>query len=1296
MERLLVELTADGLVVVSEWRGGEAFPSQVGEPVPLEWPLDARALDDLRWYLEEYLRAPFGVYSERGPRIAGRLPEWGARVFEALFGAGPARSAYVRARARARTGGGSLEIVLRSRTPQLLGLPWELMADPGRPTPVALDRVAVTRSLPSAELGEVFTVGGSRLRVLMVISRPHGEADVGYRMIARPLLHRLEAVRGSVELVVLRPPTLERLGEVLAEARAAGRPFQIVHFDGHGVFGEPAGPASGWNALTFTGPGPRGMLAFERPGGGADLVPVEQVARVLARARVPVVILNACQSAVIGSQLEAAVATRLLQEGAGAVVAMAYSVYAVAAAEFMAAFYERLFAGDRVADAVAAGRLRLAEHDRRPSPKGLLPLADWMVPVLYARSEVSFPGLRTERAGEESLGAVLDRIRERPAGGAGPAEGLAPAGAFVGRDGLLYTLDVAARLQRVVVLHGPGGVGKTELARAFGRWCRDTGAVDRPEWVLWHSFKPGVASFGLDGVVTDIGLHVYGAQFARLQDPAERRAVVEDLLATRRLLLLWDNFESVHTMPDPTAATPALSEEDRGALRGFLEHVARDGRSAVVITSRTPETWLGEVRRIEVPGLEAEEATQYAELLLAPYPRAGRRREQRSFGELMQWLAGHPDSMRIVLPHLDARDPQDLLAGLQGTDPLPEHESGSLSAGIAYSFDHLPAADQRRMTALSLFHGVADADVLGLLSQDPAVPERFRGCTAEDWHRLLRRAVEIGLLTELGGGMYRIHPALPAYLAARWRHEEPDGHGGQRRAATLALLNAYTDLSVWLERQLTGGNAQFAVALIDLQRRTLGNLLGYALDHGLWEQAVRVVIPLDAYWDIRGLFVEARGWVDRVRVAVEDSDGTPPLLDTPAGALWMFLVGSEASRQIDAHRLDQAESTYRDILQALREQPTSDWQRGHLSTSYHQLGIVAQVRGRLAEAGEWYRQSMAIEEERGNRHGMATSYHQLGIVAQDRGRLAEAEQWYRKCLAIEEELGDLPGMAGSYHQLGMVAEDRGELAEAEEWHRRSLAIKEELGNLPGMAGSYHQLGIVAQGWGRLEEAREWYRKSLAIMEELGNLPGMASSYHQLGIVAQLGERLEEAEDWYRKSLAMEEELGNLPGMASSYHQLGRVAQEWGRLAEAEEWHRRSLAIKEELGNLPGMARSYHQLGIIAQLQGRLEEAWEWHRKSLAIKEELRILPGMAASYGQLGLLFEQWGAQREALAWMVRCVACFAEFPHPATGPAPWHLRRLVAALGSAALEEVWREVTGEPLPAAVREQVCPEPEPTD
>ena len=139
----------------------------------------------------------------------------------------------------------------------------------------------------------------------------------------------------------------------------------------------------------------------------------------------PVVVLNACQSGAVGKELEASVATALLKAGCAAVVAMAYSVYAVAAAEFMAAFYESLFAGASVGQAVGAGRRRLFGHDGRPSPKGDMPLADWLVPVHYLRREVRFPQARTARpAAAPSLDAALDQIRAAPSGAgsrAGPA-----------------------------------------------------------------------------------------------------------------------------------------------------------------------------------------------------------------------------------------------------------------------------------------------------------------------------------------------------------------------------------------------------------------------------------------------------------------------------------------------------------------------------------------------------------------------------------------------------------------------------------------------------------------------------------------------------------------------------------------------------------------------------------------------------------------------------------------------------------------------------------------------------------
>ncbi|WP_324796954.1 tetratricopeptide repeat protein [Streptomyces cyaneofuscatus] len=1201
MQRLLVDLRSDGRVQVLSWPAGEQYPRPVGDPVELVWPLTDDDLTDLRWYLEQYLEVPTGVYEERGARVAGLLPSWGEQIFTAVFPAGPARDAYVDARAQ----GGPVEIVFLSSSAQQLGRPWELMSFPGRSVPVVLDGVAVSRNLTGAGMAKVVDVPGSRLRVLMVISRPQGTNDVGYQMIARPLLRRLEAVRGSVDLVVLRPPTLDRLREVLTEAQEAGKPFQVVHFDGHGVFGQTSatGAGGGWGPVMYDAPGPQGMLAFEKPGGGSDLVDAGRVARALAQAKVPVVVLNACQSGQLeteaGSQVEAAVATRLLKEGCASVVAMAYGVFAVAAAEFMTAFYERLFAGDRVTDAVAAGRAQLKLNDKRPSLKGMLPLADWMVPVLYTRSEAHFPDLRTAREPVPDVGDILTRIREEPKAGQG--HGLEPVGEFVGRDADFYTLDTAARLQHVVVVHGPGGTGKTELAKAFGRWWRDTGGVEKPEWVLWHSFEPGVASFGLDGVITDIGLQIFGNQFALLDD-AKRQAAVEELLTTRKLLLIWDNFESVREMPDPGRATPPLPQHEQDRMRDFLSRIAAGSGSAVVITSRTPETWLGlDVRRIPLGGLTGKDATAYADQILAPYPAAGPHRQTKAFADLMQWLDGHPLSMRLTLPHLETSTAQHLLSGLQGTTALPVEGDGgtdgdrstSLSASIAYSFRHLSRDDQEALTILSLFHGVADADVLGAFSSLPETPERYRGRTEQSWAELLKRSADLGLLTPLGAGQYRLPPALPAHLAARWHTRAAGAQADERDAALQALVLVYADLGTWLSGEIHRGDAQLALALIRYQQRMLGAMVASALSHGEWEKARSILQPLNSYWEVRGLAQEAQSWADRVLLAVEALDGTRPDAATPEGRLWLFVVGSQADRQVAAGQLDEAENTYRTILLALDDQASSPSRSHFIAVGYHQLGMVAQERGRLGEAEDWYRKSLSIEEEFRNGPGMATGYHQLGMVAQERGRLGEAEDWYRKSLSIKEEFRNRPGMATGYHQLGMVAQERGRLGEAEDWYRKSLSIKEKLRDRPGMATGYHQLGVVAQKRGRLGEAEDWYRKSLSIEEELRKRPGMATSYHQLGMVAQERGRFGQAEDWYRKCLSIDEDLGNRPGMALTYAALGLLAQAQDDSDIALAWVIKCVALFDEIPH-PRTGSGPEHLRLLTARLGieTVEGAWQ--------------------------------------------------------------------------------------------------------
>jgi hypothetical protein len=319
--------------------------------------------------------------------------------------------------------------------------------------------------------------------------------------------------------------------------------------------------------------------------------------------------------------------------------------------------------------------------------------------------------------------------------------------------------------------------------------------VDDPRLVLWHSFEPGLASFGLDGVITGIGLAVFGADFALL-DPPQRLAQLKRLLGQYRVLLVWDNFESVREMPDPAGATPPLDEAGCAALKSFLEWVRDHSRSAVIITSRAQEDWLGQVRRIPVGGLNRAEAAEYAGYLLAPYPAARERQERRSFGELLEWLDGHPLAMRLTLPRLDTTDPADLLAGLRGTAPLPTADdpaagrTTSLPASISYSYAHLAGQTRRLLPAVSLFHSIADENLLTAFSAAEGVPDRFVGAGKQGWMAVLEDAARVGLLTGLGGGMYQIHPALPGYLAAGWHAEDPASYAPEREACAQSLCTA--------------------------------------------------------------------------------------------------------------------------------------------------------------------------------------------------------------------------------------------------------------------------------------------------------------------------------------------------------------------------------------------------------------------------------------------------------------------------------------------------------------------------
>ncbi len=366
-------------------------------------------------------------------------------------------------------------------------------------------------------------------------------------------------------------------------------------------------------------------------------------------------------------------------------------------------------------------------------------LQDWMVPVHYSRASLRLPVAQKQPL--SAMQTVTQIFAEAKAKGSVAVEETDPlaaeGGVFFGRDNAFFALERAVRTQRIALIHGVGGTGKTELAKAFARWLMISGGLDDSRLVFFHAFEPGLASFGLDGVLSAI-MARFGQTELYLQAPdtKARAALVLKVLAQVRGLLIWDNFEAVASMPEPGQATPPLDEEKRQELLAFINAV-RGTKSVLLITSRSDEAWLGgpdALVRLQIGGLAEADALAYADHLLVPSAAAiARRAEQpQSFKALIDHLGGHPLSLRLILPQMASESPAKLLEALKGLADPPESdivedrraELQSLTASILYSFRHLEETDRQRLLILSLFEQTVSAAILGG-PIDP--PQRFAG-----------------------------------------------------------------------------------------------------------------------------------------------------------------------------------------------------------------------------------------------------------------------------------------------------------------------------------------------------------------------------------------------------------------------------------------------------------------------------------------------------------------------------------------------------------------------------------------
>ena len=495
---------------------GDGLPPQIAT-AEFDFLFTPQDREDLRWYLEDYLQYAADPAPKIAARIEGRIAEIGNRLWAAIFESSKTASR-LWARLQPELSNTRIEIVASVR--EATSIPWELLRDPLTETALALEASAFVRGQTDATRPPKLPRGDPRpIRILLVICRPGGADDVPFRSVASRLIKGLgESARESFELDLLRPPTFAQLGRVLRRAKDEGKPYHVVHFDGHGTYAETNQPGAlisilgGLKTLLFSAPraGTHGYLLFENPSVDQNVALVDGPAlgSLLVETDVPVLVLNACRSAHaeaaaepqnaapdqagpasdVHSQVRAfgSLAQEVVDAGVVGVVAMRYNVYVVTAAQFVADLYGALAEGLALGEAVTRGRKQLHDAPWREIAYEPRPLQDWLVPIVYEAASIAFFPKRAQTPG--TLHIAFKASETAPAHGNLDSKLPAhPDVGFFGRDETLLALDRAFDTQPIVLLHAYAGSGKTAAAAEFARWYALTGGIEGP--VLFTSFE---------------------------------------------------------------------------------------------------------------------------------------------------------------------------------------------------------------------------------------------------------------------------------------------------------------------------------------------------------------------------------------------------------------------------------------------------------------------------------------------------------------------------------------------------------------------------------------------------------------------------------------------------------------------------------------------------------------------------------------------------------------------------------------------------------------------------------------
>jgi predicted ATPase/Tfp pilus assembly protein PilF len=548
---------------------------------------------------------------------------------------------------------------------------------------------------------------------------------------------------------------------------------------------------------------------------------------------------------------------------------------------------------------------------------------------------------------------------------------------------------------RVLTLVGPGGVGKSRLARVVLAW-----AAPRFETAAW------IAMDDLTGAV-QVAPRIVDVLRLPPSGQADARAQVTAALAGARALLVLDNAEHL----DGLAGVCESLVQRCAGLKLMLTSRARlaiEGEWVLPLAG-LPVPDEGETDPDVLRTFDAVQLFERRAAALSPDVVAAAGRHAAEVARLVRVLDGAPLAIELaaawvrVLPVAEIRrEIEGSLDLLAGRERAPDRQR-SVRASFEHSWRLLSPVERHTLASLSVFASPFSRDAAAQVA-GARLP-------------VLAALVDKSLLRALGDGRFAFHP-----LMQQCARERLDDAGPVRQAHAAFFAR-------WLAR----------VAADGIGRGTVMGEIDSVLEdcRGAWRHAVdtRAGAVLQSMAPVLGRFFEL---TRRHAEGIELFATARNAIDAaPAGARAAVLLAL-GTMQYRAGELAVAEQTIRAAEGAVRAAHHAVWLRQCALL----LGMIAWTRGEAAAARPHFDRALRLARRTGDETGCAKALNALAACARSAGRFEQALVQQRESLQLHERAGNVQEAAVVLNDMGTLLAALRRHGEAREFLARGLALSE--------------------------------------------------------------------------------------------------------------------------------------------------------------------------------------------------------------------------------------------------------------